>query len=700
MKTCGTFHVIFFVLGLAIMSQALVSSAAEPLEPRSGRKYDFTPLCYNNPSARPFIKVGLIGSVMVFDYEGDGDKDVVIGCGGIPTWFGTWLFENPSAPGVKDPFPLFKPAVKVATGQRDLFAKTYPDGRVAVTHYEDHIADFHKTGWKGRKKFKGLKQTLDHGQKWLPGNVWTLVDYDDDGREDIVVGIGDRKPYGWDDAYNANGVWTNGSYVGMLYFVRNETPAGGSEKWAKPQPVLMENMFPVEVYGNAVPMFQDWDGDGDLDIICGDWMDGFTWFENIGTRKKPVWTSGRFLRDSQGRRLQGDLCIMTPTAVDWDNDGKMDFISSEEDGRAAFYRNTGRIEKGMPVFEPPVYLRGEADKVHCGILVTPAGTDWDGDGDIDIICGNSAGYIAFIENLSGPGVAYPKWAEPVYLSCGAVETSRGLPSLGGVVSTSPLRIMAGYNGSIQGPGEAKWGYTCLSVADWDGDGLSDIMVNTIWGKLLFFRNVGTRSKPLLAAPTGVSVEWEGAQPELKYGWYKPSKTDCPDEIITQWRTTPVMFDMNQDGLMDLIVADTEGYLAFFERYRRADGKLALKAPRRAFKDAKKDTLIHHTPSKRASKPRAGRGGSTGRRKLTVCDWDGDGKADLIMSSRNACFYRQIGMKDGNWLFAEPMHLSEQQLSKHSTSPTTVDFDNDGIPEILLGCEDGFFYHLKNNDWKK
>jgi hypothetical protein len=30
----------------------------------------------------------------------------------------------------------------------------------------------------------------------------------------------------------------------------------------------------------------------------------------------------------------------------------------------------------------------------------------------------------------------------------------------------------------------------------------------------------------------------------------------------------------------------------------------------------------------------------------------------------------------------------------------VDFDNDGIPEVILGCEDGFLYHLKNNDWKK
>jgi hypothetical protein len=33
------------------------------------------------------------------------------------------------------------------------------------------------------------------------------------------------------------------------------------------------------------------------------------------------------------------------------------------------------------------------------VLVTPFSTDWDDDGDEDLVCGNSAGYIGFIENL-------------------------------------------------------------------------------------------------------------------------------------------------------------------------------------------------------------------------------------------------------------------------------------------------------------
>ncbi len=254
----------------------------------------------------------------------------------------------------------------------------------------------------------------------------------------------------------------------------------------------LENETPVDVFGNAMPMFHDWDGDGDLDLIVGDFLDNFTYYENIGTRTVPVYTSGRLLRDSTGARLHGELCIITPAAVDWDGDGLMDMVSGEEDGRVAFYRNTGKVVDRMPVFDPPVFLRQQADLVNFGILCTPAGVDWDGDGDYDLICGNSTGYICFFENLSGPGVAEPKWAEAKLLSCEPFDETRDFASRGGMLTADPIRIMAGHNGSIQGPAEAKWGYTCLSVADWDGDGLPDIMANSIWGKPLLFRRPTTR----------------------------------------------------------------------------------------------------------------------------------------------------------------------------------------------------------------
>src|SRR5690606_9479004 len=126
-----------------------------------------------------------------------------------------------------------------------------------------------------------------------------------------------------------------------------------------------------------------------------------------------------------------------------------------------------------------------------------------------------------------------------------------------------IRVLAGYNGSIQGPAEAKWGYTTPSVADWNGDGLLDIIINSILGKLVWFENIGTRTEPQLAAAKPITVEWSNKPAKPAWNWWDPQS----DELVTQWRTSPQAIDLNSDGLMDLVLLDQEGFLAFFERQK-------------------------------------------------------------------------------------------------------------------------------------
>jgi len=299
-----------------------------------------------------------------------------------------------------------------------------------------------------------------------------------------------------------------------------------------------------------------------------------------------------------------------------------------------------------------------------GALATPVGFDWDGDGDIDLLSGNTAGYVGFFENLSGPGVARPKFAAPRWLE----------------VDGRPLRIVAGENGSIQGPAEAKWGYTTFTVADWDGDGLPDLVLNSILGEVVWCRNVGTRTAPKLAPTRPIEVEWPGAQPSLAWGWRKP----VGKALLTQWRTTPVAVDWNDDGLVDLVMLDHEGYLAYFER-ARIDGKTVLLPPRRAFCDEQGRPL-------RLSQ---GKAGASGRRKLCVVDWDGDGRRDFLVNSSSANLLRQVGFQDGRWLFKDDGPLVRQNIEGHDVSPAVVDFDGDGVPDFVGGAEDGRFYFLKN-----
>jgi hypothetical protein len=88
-------------------------------------------------------------------------------------------------------------------------------------------------------------------------------------------------------------------------------------------------------------------------------------------------------------------------------------------------------------------------------------------------------------------------------------------------------------------------------------------------------------------------------------------------------------------------------------------------------------------------------GKSGRRKLTLHDWDHDGALDILINSKNSEQWKQVGSKGDKLLFKNVGNVSDQNIEGHDTSPTTVDFDGDGVRDLLIGAEDGRFYFLKN-----
>jgi hypothetical protein len=646
----------------------------------SGQKLER--LHHNHPGLAVDLGVGLWAWPLPMDFDGDGDLDLVVNCPDKPS-NGVYFFENPGRGSGTDKMPVFKAARRISKGLQNVQV-SYVEGKPRVLSPGIEYPEFLESGLE-----KGTKLPLPaniHGSK-VRANMWRYLDYDGDGRLDLVVGVGDWADYGWDNAYTSDGRWTAGPLRGFVYLIRN-TGTTAAPMYAEPIKIMIGEK-PLETFGWPSPNFADFDGDGDLDLLCGEFLDGFTYFENVGSRSVPKYSAGRrlslptgangfpsaWLATEGARRLPGsprpltmDLQMITPTAIDWDTDGDLDLIVGDEDGRVAFVENSGKFTADhTPQFFPPVYFKQEADDLKCGALATPVGVDWDGDGDTDILCGNTAGYVVYFENLSGPNVEKPKWAAPRNLD----------------VDGQVIRTMAGANGSIQGPAEAKWGYTTLSVADWDGDGLPDIVMNTILGRVEWFKNVGTRTAPRLSRAQPIEVEWDGPQPTLAYGWLKPEGK----ALLTQWRTTPFAVDWNRDGLTDLVMLDQFGYLAFFERARRpdADGALVLLPPKRIFCDD------HGEPLKLAK----GEAGQSGRRKLCIVDWDGDGNLDILLNSSSANVLRQIDARDGKWLFKDMGPLVDQNIQGHDVSPTVVDFNGDGIPDFLGGAEDGRMYYLKN-----
>ena len=633
----------FFLLIAASLSCTSTHIPKEVISSKSVR------LKYNNPDLIVDLGVGLWANPIPVDWDLDGDNDLLVSTSDKPS-NGLYFFENNGN-------NIFSPGINIAEGLRRMTV-SYPNGKITVCTPEIVYEDFRNQLYDNPTKI-GYKQEFYSGR----ANQWKYADYDDDGITDLIIGASDWTEYGWDNAFNSEGEWTNGPIHGYVYWVKNmgtnENPDYDKAK------KIMADGKPIDVYGKPSPNLVDWDNDGDLDIICGEFLDKISFFENIGSKKSPLYAKGKFL-EVNNEVLHLELEMPEVIVYDWDNDEDFDIIVGKEDGRVVFIENIGLNKSGKPLLSEPIYFQQQTEFVKCGALSTPCSFDLDGDGDEDIISGNTAGFIEWFENLDGQSP--PKWGPP-----------QRIKTVG-----ETFRIMAGSNLSIQGPAEEKWGYTVLYVADWNMDGLPDIILNSIVGKIQWLQNIGTLREPAFAHVQSVKVDWEETPPKPAWNWWYPES----EELVVQWRTRPIILDINKDGLNDLIVIDHEGYLSYFERKKEKD-MLILKPGNRIFFNAEGNAL--QLNEKEA--------GSSGRRKIDFVDWDNDGDYDLLINTINTALYRNIGEAD-EFVFEFIGDLSSAVLGGHSTSPTTVDWNEDGVRELLIGAEDGFFYYLPRISWNE
>lgn len=642
----------------------------------------FERMSFNNPDITVPVGVGLTCCPIVWDFDNDGVDDILLSCE-CRRWNNTHFFRNLGHKG--ETMPVFDRGVNVGVSGRYPVQTSFNGGKFIAAGRHVYRG-FETNVFKFSTPYEQLPEGREKGG--INEITFTYRDFDGDGMDELVVSGDIWHNIRWDDAYDNHGVWTGGHLKGWTWIAKNRD--GNQRLWERPQKLCDINGEPLTTDGPPRAMLEDFDGDGDLDMIGGSFYNEFTYFENVGTRTRPKYAPGRKLTDSEGKELVVDSPLMTPVAYDWNRDGRMDIVCGDEAGYVSFLENTGRVKNASPVFKPARYFQQKADGLKYGVLATPVAVDWDGDGDLDFIAGNAAGYIGFIENLSGPGVEKPKFAAPVELSCELPKDPKlRHPDVNNrkhtLISLDPFRIVAGPCGSIQGPRERMWGYVCLSVADWDGDGLQDIMINNTLGRIFWFRNIGSRTKPRLQGPLDVEVEWKDAQSELAWGWIKPRNLENPKSIMTQWRTTPVMNDWDGDGLVDLLLSDTEGYLCLWRREKRSDGTLFLNPPERVFfrEDGRPFRLNGQTK------------GHSGRAKLCLVDWDGDGMMDIMQNSNNARWWRQVRNEKGKWYFRDMGSVAPNWIQWHSTSPCAADFNADGIDDLVCTGEDGFFFYLRN-----
>ena len=605
------------------------------------------------------ISEGFDETVAAIDADRDGDQDLFVVYEGTMEKKGIYYFENIGGAGwpwfglgqrihpVKEKFQLIDWDVD---GQIELLI----DNRV----------------YKLIRKDEGfeLKDFMELPKYGRADGVY--IDWDGDGLRDLLTArrlSRDYYPSGavWDrrrPPFSSFGVWLGENLRSGIVFHQNigsaETPAFAAAV------VVRANDVPIELYGDISISAGDWDADGDADLIVGNSFE-LLYFENVGKGGKAKLAQAVSLKTV---KLENPFSVyVRPYLADMDGDGDLDILLGNEDGRATWLEQlaSGKLS------EERFLLQLDA-VIDAGCSSVPVSCDWDGDGDIDLLVGNSSGFVEYFKNISGR-------TEKFSYALGIRLEANG----------TVIRVSAGNAGSIQGPDEATYGYTMPEVVDWDEDGDLDLLLSDVGGEHYFYENIGSRKNPRLAAGKSLLVDWPGRPPKPEWLWREP----CSAELITQWRCRPAAVDWNGDGLTDYVTVDHEGYLAYYEAFWKS-GEKWLKPGRRIFKDDKGVVI-------RISELA---GGQSGRARIIIVDWDGDGDLDILHNAhhlfdetraflkrvKNVGWYENIGSV-GKAVFAWRGELIKREIaisSKHSTAPEVVDFDGDGRLDLFLGGEDG------------
>jgi len=104
----------------------------------------------------------------------------------------------------------------------------------------------------------------------------------------------------------------------------------------------------------------------------------------------------------KGREQMTENICTRPFAVDWDGDGHLDLVVGNFSGTFYWFKGQG---KGKFPPKPEQVKAGDSPLRIEGAHSDPFVIDWDGDGDFDLLSGSSNGGVQWAENRAGKGKA-------------------------------------------------------------------------------------------------------------------------------------------------------------------------------------------------------------------------------------------------------------------------------------------------------
>lgn len=498
-----------------------------------------------------------------------------------------------------------------------------------------------KTEWKVMQAFdpdgKPIQNFLDC---WVSPTI-DMADLNDDGKEDLIVGSSHPRvaqpSLKFAAGYN-NPRESWNPYASRLYIMYNRSTP---DSLIFDSPLLVEaDGSPVSAFGFPYPIAFDVNKDGLTDLVVGQHKPGLMYFRNVGTKTQPRFTYAGLVADGHKAPISSILAIH-PRFADLDGDGRQELLASTYfgcvDNMLRFKPKNGGWEEQGPLMmasdsNTPVMPQG---------IGTIEPIDWDGDGDTDLVVGSEPAAPKVIINKGNN--AKPVWEVPAPLK---------------FADGSKLEYYSiDYGlGSVWGPMEWYMERVLPRLADWDGDGIRDMLTGSMGLRQLFLKGRMIKGELRFEKPVVFKVAG------------KP--------LAAGQRVQPAVLDLNADGHPDLIAMDDQNILKCWP----GKGTDELGQPQ---------AFLGHDGKPLQIKTRILDIGH-GRCSFTMTDWDLDGKPDLLIyyafdRKRGGIFYYRAS--DKPMQFEKPVKFSNL-LSFHNGGIALSDWDGDGYLDIFTGGDGG------------
>ena len=641
------------------------------------------------------IDIGGESAPSFVDIDNDGDSDLIIGSANPTVFFYENRVQNEKRVLWNRSTNLFKFHKLIVTGNRASIAVGDLDA-----DGDDDLIVGEKTGNLNYYINQGDKNNPDWVLKTeelifmtgIENSSPTLGDLDGDGDLDLLVG----------------------EKRGQIVFIEN---IGSPEKaeWELKE----KTYFQIDVGSNSVPYLADIDQDGDLDLLIGNYAGRIIQYINNGDKSNPMFvlSSTRFANTKMAKNA-------APSLFDWNEDTFYDLIVGGDEGKIQLILAPGKTGEQNPDW---IVNDNALFNFNMYALSHPYIFDYNADGLKDLLVGNEYGDFVLYLNKGKE----EKEAEEQEVVDNSIDQQTGSLVVEDVEGRVEVDVSEDLGDEAfsefdssgialidQSPERVKIDPQFVKVrlplirndqisrsvptlGDLDFDGDLDLLIGSRSGRIYYYENIGTdieyrfrlvtddymsaperqNAAPLLhdldqdgdldlivGSKTGRIYLYlnQGTQEQTNFIYE-------PEQFRNLWlgqNSKPAIADLDQDGLLDLLVGSFNGKLVYIR-----NDSVRFNIIRRDYRQI--DVVLGSSPF--------------------FADLSNREQLDLMIGSDAGPVYFFRNASDtlqGEW--TKVPDLGGELSFPKGSNPVAHDIDNDGDLDIICGSEAGPVYLFRND----